>query len=138
VGGTARLHRDAESSGPCGQRKYLRTAIEAMGSRTDVSTNGMIAVGVSAGGFATLALTTDPPPGRRRDQHRRWPRFARRQSRDTRYRCDAGAGANIATAAIARQGARGICRLSLRKPAQGFCGLAKGSFRFPQRAPLDA
>ena len=41
----------------------LRAAIEAMRSRTDVSTNGMIAVGVSAGGFASLALTADPPPG---------------------------------------------------------------------------
>jgi dienelactone hydrolase len=63
----------AESSGPCGQRDYLRAAwqsasdlraaVEAMRSRTDVSTNGMIAVGVSAGGFASLALTADPPPG---------------------------------------------------------------------------
>ncbi len=34
-----------------------------MNSRTDVSTNGMIAVGVSAGGFATLALTANAPPG---------------------------------------------------------------------------
>ena len=34
-----------------------------MRNRTDVSTNGMIAVGVSAGGFASLALTADPPPG---------------------------------------------------------------------------
>ena len=63
----------AESSGPCGQREYLRSAwrsasdlraaVEAMGSRTDVSTNGMIAVGVSAGGFASLALTANAPPG---------------------------------------------------------------------------
>jgi len=63
----------AESSGPCGRRDYLRAAsqsagdlraaIEAMRSRTDVSTNGMIAVGVSAGGFASLALTADSPPG---------------------------------------------------------------------------
>jgi dienelactone hydrolase len=63
----------AESSGPCGRREYLRAAsqsasdlhaaIEAMRNRTDVSTNGMIAVGVSAGGFASLALTADPPPG---------------------------------------------------------------------------
>jgi dienelactone hydrolase len=63
----------AESSGPCGRRDYLRAAsqsasdlraaIEAMRSRVDVSTNGMIAVGVSAGGFASLALTADAPPG---------------------------------------------------------------------------
>jgi dienelactone hydrolase len=63
----------AESSGPCGNRDYsiaanasardLRAAIDAMKSRTDVSTNGMIAVGVSAGGFATVALPADPPAG---------------------------------------------------------------------------
>ena len=63
----------AESSGPCDRRDYLRAAresasdlraaIEAMNRRTDVSTNGMIAVGVSAGGFASIALTADPPPG---------------------------------------------------------------------------
>jgi dienelactone hydrolase len=63
----------AESSGPCGQPDYsrvaresasdLRAAIEAMDRRTDVSTDGMIAVGVSAGGFASVALTADPPPG---------------------------------------------------------------------------
>jgi hypothetical protein len=46
--------------------------------------------------------------------------------------------ADIAAAAIARQGARGICRLSFRQPAPGFCGFAKGSFRFPRRAPLGA
>src|SRR5882757_3257871 len=63
----------AENNGPCGQRDYslaakasvsdLRTAIEAMRGRTDVSTSGMIAVGASAGGFATVALTADPPAG---------------------------------------------------------------------------
>ena len=63
----------AEDSGPCGRRDYsiaakasvsdLRAAIDAMKNRTDVTTNGMIAVGVSAGGFATVALTADPPPG---------------------------------------------------------------------------
>jgi dienelactone hydrolase len=63
----------AESSGPCGRRDYLRAAresvrdlraaIEAMSSRPDVSTDGMIAVGVSAGGFASLALAANPPPG---------------------------------------------------------------------------
>jgi poly(3-hydroxybutyrate) depolymerase len=49
-----------------------------------------------------------------------------------------GAIADIAAAAIARQGARGICRLSFCQPAPGFCGFAKGSFRFPRRAPLGA
>jgi len=63
----------AESSGPCSRRDYsraaresardLRAAIKAMNRRPDVSTDGMIAVGVSAGGFATVALTADPPPG---------------------------------------------------------------------------
>src|SRR5262245_18715522 len=63
----------AESSGPCERRDYLRSArasasdlraaIEAMSNRTDVSTDGMIAVGVSAGGFASLALGADPPQG---------------------------------------------------------------------------
>ena len=63
----------AEYSGPCGQRDYsiaakasvsdLRAAIDAMKSRTDVSTSNMIAVGVSAGGFASVALTSDPPVG---------------------------------------------------------------------------
>ena len=63
----------AEDSGPCGRRDYslaakasasdLRAAIEAMKGRIDLSTSGMIAVGVSAGGFATVALTADPPSG---------------------------------------------------------------------------
>ena len=34
-----------------------------MKGRADVTTQGMIAVGVSTGGFATVALTSDPPPG---------------------------------------------------------------------------
>jgi dienelactone hydrolase len=63
----------AENSGPCGRRNYLvaarasvtdlRAAIDAIRNRVDVTTQGMIAVGVSAGGFATVALTADPPPG---------------------------------------------------------------------------
>lgn len=63
----------AENSGPCGRRDYLRTAwqsasdlraaIDAMKSRDDVSTDGMIAVGISAGGFATLALSANAPKG---------------------------------------------------------------------------
>ena len=63
----------AENSGPCANRDYLRTArasasdlraaVQAMKSRTDVSTSGFIAVGVSAGGFASIALSADPPPG---------------------------------------------------------------------------
>ena len=64
----------AENSGPCANRNYLRTArasasrsarrrSQAMKNRTDVTTNGFIAVGISAGGFASVALTADPPPG---------------------------------------------------------------------------
>ena len=63
----------AENSGPCANRDYLRTArtsaadlraaVQAMKSRSDVTTNGSIAVGISAGGFASIALSADPPPG---------------------------------------------------------------------------
>jgi len=63
----------AESNGPCAHRDYLhagrtsaedlRAAIRVMQNRTDVSTDGMIAIGVSAGGFATTALAASPPPG---------------------------------------------------------------------------
>jgi len=63
----------AEDSGPCGRRNYLiaakasasdlRAAIDAVQSRVDITTKDMIAVGVSAGGFASVALTADPPPG---------------------------------------------------------------------------
>lgn len=41
----------------------LRAAIAAMEHRPDISTRGMIAVGASTGGFATVTLTADPPPG---------------------------------------------------------------------------
>jgi dienelactone hydrolase len=63
----------AENSGPCARRDYLRTgrestndlraAIEAMQKRSDVATDRFIAVGISAGGFASIALSADPPPG---------------------------------------------------------------------------
>jgi dienelactone hydrolase len=63
----------AENSGPCDRRNYLiaakasvsdlRAAIDAMNKRSDVTTQGMIAVGISAGGYASVALTADPPPG---------------------------------------------------------------------------
>jgi len=63
----------AENSGPCARRNYLiaasasaadlRAAIDAMSRRADVTTQGMIAVGRSAGGFASIALSADPPPG---------------------------------------------------------------------------
>jgi dienelactone hydrolase len=41
----------------------LRAAIAAMKGRADVTTKGMIAVGNSAGGLASVVLATDPPPG---------------------------------------------------------------------------
>jgi dienelactone hydrolase len=41
----------------------LRAAVSAVKRRSDISTDGMIAVGVSSGGFVTVALTADPPPG---------------------------------------------------------------------------
>ncbi|MBR0851311.1 dienelactone hydrolase [Bradyrhizobium diazoefficiens] len=41
----------------------LRAAIAAMERRSDVTTSGMIAAGGSAGGFATVALTAQAPPG---------------------------------------------------------------------------
>ena len=63
----------AENSGPCARRNYmiganasatdLRAAIDAMNRRADVTTQGMIAAGTSAGGFASIALSADPPPG---------------------------------------------------------------------------
>jgi dienelactone hydrolase len=63
----------ADRGGCCTLTSYLRTAkasaddlraaIAAMQGRADVTTQGMIAIGVSSGGFATVALTSDPPPG---------------------------------------------------------------------------
>jgi dienelactone hydrolase len=41
----------------------LRTAVDAMRKRADVSLQGMIAVGHSAGGLATIALTAQAPQG---------------------------------------------------------------------------
>ncbi|MBX9648437.1 MAG: CocE/NonD family hydrolase, partial [Xanthobacteraceae bacterium] len=41
----------------------LRAAVAAMKRRSDVTTQGMIAVGVSTGGFATVALASDMPAG---------------------------------------------------------------------------
>lgn len=41
----------------------LRAAVAAMQRRNDVTTQGMIAVGVSTGGFATVALASDAPAG---------------------------------------------------------------------------
>jgi len=41
----------------------LKTAASVLAVRPDIDVTRMIAVGVSAGGFATVALTADPPPG---------------------------------------------------------------------------
>ncbi|MGB6173281.1 MAG: CocE/NonD family hydrolase [Xanthobacteraceae bacterium] len=59
----------AETFGPCGNPNYiaagaadLKLALEFVSHRSDIDPARMIAVGVSAGGFATVALTADPPP----------------------------------------------------------------------------
>ncbi len=63
----------AESFGPCDKADYLHAgragaadltaAFAALSQRPDIDAHHMIAVGVSAGGFATVALTENPPPG---------------------------------------------------------------------------
>jgi dienelactone hydrolase len=63
----------AETFGGCGNPDYadagyagaddLKTTLEFVSHRPDVDPTRMIAVGVSAGGFATVALTADPAPG---------------------------------------------------------------------------
>jgi dienelactone hydrolase len=63
----------AESFGPCDNANYiragraggddLRAAFAYLSRRADVDPHRMIAVGVSAGGFATVALTENPPRG---------------------------------------------------------------------------
>jgi len=63
----------ADSYGSCAQAAYLpaaaaavadlRAAVDAMKKRADVSLQGMIAVGHSAGGLATVGLAAQAPPG---------------------------------------------------------------------------
>ncbi len=63
----------AETFGGCANPDYtdagfagaddLKTTLEFVSHRPDVDPARLIAVGVSAGGFATVALTADPPPG---------------------------------------------------------------------------
>ena len=63
----------AETYGACGNPNYtaagqagaadLRLSLEFVSHRPDIDPSRMIAVGVSAGGFATVALTADPPLG---------------------------------------------------------------------------
>jgi dienelactone hydrolase len=63
----------ADSYGSCGNPDYrsalavsvadLQAAIAAMKGRSDVTTQGMIAIGHSAGGLATVGLAAQAPPG---------------------------------------------------------------------------
>jgi dienelactone hydrolase len=63
----------AEAYGSCGDPHYLtaakaaaadlKDAIAVLARRPDVDASRTISIGVSAGGFATVALTADPPPG---------------------------------------------------------------------------
>jgi dienelactone hydrolase len=63
----------AEAYGDCGNPNYvaagnagaadLKMTLEFLSHRPDIDPTHMIAVGVSAGGFATVALTADPSPG---------------------------------------------------------------------------
>ena len=63
----------AEGLGPCSRPGYPaaaaagvadpQAAVAALSARPDVDAHHILAVGVSAGGFATVALTSDPPPG---------------------------------------------------------------------------
>ncbi len=63
----------AETYGGCDNPNYiaagvagaadLKTTLEFLSHRPDIDPTRIIAVGVSAGGFDTVALTADPPPG---------------------------------------------------------------------------
>ena len=63
----------AENYGSCNDANYiaaaaagaadLKLALDFISHRQDIDPARMIAVGVSAGGFDTVALTADPPPG---------------------------------------------------------------------------
>jgi len=63
----------AEDYGSCGDPNYTRSAragaadleaaIAVLGQRPDIDASRVIAVGRSAGGFASVALAADPPPG---------------------------------------------------------------------------
>lgn len=63
----------AEYSGSCEQREYigaglesaedLREVVRFAGTLPSVDTRRVVAVGQSAGGFASVALAMDPPPG---------------------------------------------------------------------------
>jgi dienelactone hydrolase len=65
----------AESAGSCSDPDYiasgkisardLKSAVVALAQRPDIDGTRILAVGVSAGGFASVALTADAPPGLR-------------------------------------------------------------------------
>jgi len=62
-----------DSYGPCANPDFvaagkagaadLKASIDFLVKRPDIDPSRVISVGVSAGGFATVALTADPPPG---------------------------------------------------------------------------
>jgi dienelactone hydrolase len=70
-GGSGGIH--AEDNGRCNDRDYvgagrasaadLTAAIRHLATRADIDPARVIAVGQSAGGLASVALTADPPPG---------------------------------------------------------------------------
>lgn len=63
----------AESFGPCADPNYaaagtaaaadLKAAVSFLSRRPDIDASRVLGVGVSAGGFASVALTADPPAG---------------------------------------------------------------------------
>jgi dienelactone hydrolase len=63
----------AETYGTCSNPDYiaagraaaadLKLSLEFVSHRPDIDPTHLIAIGVSAGGFATVALTAEPPPG---------------------------------------------------------------------------
>lgn len=59
-GSCANANYIAAGTGAAGQ---LKESVALLGKRPDIDISRMIAVGHSAGGFATVALTADPPPG---------------------------------------------------------------------------
>ncbi len=60
--GACSTHPDYTGSGR-ESAKDLRAAIAFLATRPEVDASRIISVGISAGGFATVALTDDPPPG---------------------------------------------------------------------------
>ena len=110
----------AETFGPCDKPNYIRAgragaadlkAPLSLISRTapDIDPHRMIAVGVSAGGFATVALTENPPPGLVAAISFAGGRGS--ENADTGLRC-AGLDRSVPhiRVALARAAALGLCR----------------------------